>query len=257
MSSFFKRIMPKLMFTPMSVINGSLEYTVEYLVQAAEWISNLLQTTSGGTAVLTPFQFDLCIAVGEPKPCDDMVGDDDQDNNDDDDDEDNNDDEKQDYVDYIGDIGAKLGNNKLKNTKKEIAAKAGMDRVFDDLYKDFLAQNKEQDITDKKSYLHSKRLIAMVDRRKQAKEVNPELTDDVFMYEPPADSLMVPRDAVPEWFVASSRTCLLPGLNVCSPYMFPEHSGNSFKFRCVSVVNRSTSVLSLNVSECGFVCKSW
>merc|ERR1712156_24841 len=53
----------------------------------------------------------------------------------------------------------------------------------------------------------------MVDRRKQQKELNPELKDDVFMYEPPADCGSVPKAAVPEWFVSSSRQCLLPGLD--------------------------------------------
>ena len=226
--SFFARIMPKLMFTQMTVINGSIQYTVEYLVRAAEWINNLLETSGSGKMTLVPFQFDLCIAVGEPKQCDDMVDSteaDDPDGDDDDDDDDDadanaDDDTDQKFEDYIGDIGAKLENNKLKNVKKEIAAKMGMGRFFDDLYKQFLDENKikEQD-QNRFSYLHSKRLVSMVDRRKQQKELNPELKDDVFMYEPPADCGSVPKAAVPEWFVSSSRQCLLPGLDVCSRYI--------------------------------------
>ena len=230
--SFFARIMPKLMFTPMTVINGSLETTVVYMVQAAEWIYNLVQTSNKESTVLTPFQFDLCFAVGEPKTMDEMVGDEDPDDSDDDDNDDNNGDlgagdNDQNYVDYIGNIEEKLKNNEMKNAKKEIAAKNagirdGMGRVFDDLYKQYLEENPDENAKDKWSYLQSKRLVTMIDRRHQDKKTtkeNPELKDSIFMYEPPADSRIVPTNAVPEWFVASSRQCLLPGLDVCSRFI--------------------------------------
>merc|ERR1712154_594353 len=70
--SYFARIMPKLMFTPMCTINGSLGTTVQYMVHATEWIGNLVKTAKKESTVLTPFQFDLCIAVGEPQTKDEI-----------------------------------------------------------------------------------------------------------------------------------------------------------------------------------------
>ena len=226
--SFFARIMPKLMFTPMSVINGSLETTVVYMVQAAEWISNLLLTAAKQQIALTPFQFDLCFAVGEPMTMDVMV-DDDADDDDDDDTGAPDDEKDNDYVDYIGNIGDKLKNNKLKTSKQQIKGRNAtrIGRVFDDLYKQFLEENPEDNPRDKYSYLQSKRIISMVDRRHQNE--NPEQADDVFMYEPPADAQIIPKNAPPEWFVASSRQCLLPGLDVCSLYIPRTASNHKFK----------------------------
>ena len=191
------------------------------MVHATEWIGNLVKTAKKESTVLTPFQFDLCIAVGEPETKDEMVGtDDDDDANNDDGDNDDDDQKEPQYVDYIGNIAEKLKNNKSRNTKKEIKAKDAMNRVFDDLYKQFLEENDEPDEVNKFSYLQRKRLISMVDRRHQSED--PEVKDSIFMYEPPADSQIIPKNAVPEWFVASSRECLLPGLDVCSR-IFREH----------------------------------
>ena len=245
--SFFARIMPKLFFTSMTKINGSIQYTVEYVVRAAEWIKNLLETRGGGSADICPFQFDLCIAVGEPEQCDDMVGDEDDDSDRENDDDANDgggdDDSEQEFPDYIGDIGHKLKNNELKNTKKVIAAKIGMNRFFDDLFDQFLEDNKIRK-KNQFSYLHSKRLISMVDRRGQSKGLDEKLMDDVYMYEPPLDSLNIPKNAVPEWYIASSRICLLPGLDVCSRYI----PGTFFHFVFQHFVNGEFLTLSGNMS---------
>ena len=92
----------------------------------------------------------------------------------------------------------------------------GLARVFDNLYKQFSEDNDEPEHVDKVSYLQSKRLIAMVDRREQAKGIDSDVSDTIFMYDPPEDCRHFPKvDPVPEWFMASSRTCLLPCLNVC------------------------------------------
>merc|ERR1712129_159561 len=36
--------------------------------------------------------------------------------------------------------------------------------------------------------------------------------DDVFVYAPPSNCRNIPSDAVPEWHIGASRTCLLPDL---------------------------------------------
>jgi len=211
---FFKRIMPKLLFAPMSKINGSLKMTVQYMAAAMEWITNLLTTASGqgGVVSLCPFQFDLCFAVGEPKRSDHDISVLDEDEDDDDDDDHKDDDIK--YIDYIGDIGAKLTKNKMKHLMMEKNAKDKVGRVFEEMYIQFLEGNGLKKIDDlgQRSYLQRKRLISFVDRRGQSGGFDQSLNDQIFMFEPPEDARDIPEDAVPEWFVSSSRTSLLPDL---------------------------------------------
>ena len=207
--SFFARIMPKLMFTSMTKINCTLEVAVQYMVQTAEWIRNTVQTAIKDSIPVTPLQFDICFAVGEPEMADDIPDDDDDDDyEDDDDDNDNYDDEDdQKYVDYVGDIESKLKNNKLKYSKKVVSVDEGLNGIFNDLYDPLVPKQ-----NNKMQYFQSKRLISIVDRRHQ----DPKAKDDIFMFEPPINSRNIPDDAVPEWYWASSRLCLLPGLDVCS-----------------------------------------
>jgi len=207
--SFFKRIMPKLMFIPICTINGSLEVTVQYMVSATEWINNLLLTATKNTVSLTPFQFDLCFAVGEPNSESQDAEPDESDDEEDDDDDDNKDDYE--YFDFIGNIDQKLKANKLENAKMSMSTKQGVGRVFDDLYKKFKEKN-DKDEKDKVSYLQSKRIISMIDRRVQAKDPNPESEDTIYMYEPPKNAQNIPKQAVPEWFISSARTSLLPDI---------------------------------------------
>jgi len=207
--SFFARVMPKLLFTPMRKINGSLDVTVQYMAAATEWIRNLLQTTKKNTIALCPFQFDLCFAVGNPLVLDDQFEADDDDDDPNDKDESKEDDQ---YVDYIGQIEDKLKANELANSKmKKPAEQArdGVGRVFLDLYKQFLQENERQPQDDNNfSNLHRRRMVAMVDRRAQ----NEQSDDPIFLYDPPEDALTVPQQPVPEWFVTSSRMSLLPDL---------------------------------------------
>lgn len=206
--SFFKRIMPKLIFNPIYTINGSLEVTVRYILSATEWINNQLLKARLNTKSLTPFQFDLCIAVGEPhSESKDVEVDDDDDPDDDDDDENKEDDEK--FVDFIGNIDQKLEANKLKNVKTKEAMTQPAARIFDDLYKELKVEKNEN---NKVSYLQSKRMIALVDRRDQAMKPQNESEDTIYMYEPPENAKHIPKLAVPEWFVSSARTTLLPDL---------------------------------------------
>ena len=199
-----------MLLNPSTPVNGSLEVTVQYMVQAAEWIDNILKQSNEETV---PFQFDLCFAFGEPFERH-------NDSNDQSDDEDMKEQEPTVYVDYVGNIEAKLKNNELKYSKNEINAKDGMEQMFGDLFQQFLSENKLKS----DSYLRSKRLISMVDQRNQN-------NDTIFMYEPPDEFRDIPSgsDTVPEWFMVSSRQCLLPGLDVCSRCMFSTYSWNGFK----------------------------
>ena len=55
-----------MMLSPSTFTNDSVEVTAQYMVQAADWINNLLQSAVKEEMELTPFQFDLCFAFGEP-----------------------------------------------------------------------------------------------------------------------------------------------------------------------------------------------
>ena len=233
--SFGTRIMTTIIFEPMATINGSVEVTVQYMTEAAKWINTLVQKAQQNKIGLLPFQFDLCIAVGEPGPEDNGISEMengqkvDDENGDDHSDNEDLEEEEEEYVDYIGNIEQKLKNNKLKYSKKEISLKSGVGRVFHDLFQQFLQENPEQNPRDTFSYLNSKRLISMIDRRHQKVKVA-EATDSIFMYEPPVNSQIIPANAVPEWYLASSRVCLLPALDVCSRYIPRTASNHKFVF---------------------------
>lgn len=194
----------------MSTINGSIEMAVKYTVQAVEWIYSLVHNSKGSTV---PFQFDLSFAVGEPEMREQIAVDHDDD---DDDDEDDIEMEEQEYVDYVGNIEMKLTSNKLKYSKAEIDFKYGrgrLSRVFEKLYGQYLKENNMESPKDNVLHLRYKRLISMVDLRQHAHGQNIDLPDTIFMYEPPRDCRDIPQDAVPEWYFASSRMCLLPALH--------------------------------------------
>ena len=197
-------MMPQMLLNASTTINGSIEVIVQYMVQAAEWVDNVLKQSNEETV---PFQFDFCFAFGEPFERDNDSHDQ---SDDDDDDEDTKEPESTVYVNYVGNIEAKLKNNELKYSKKEINPKDGMEQMFGDIFQQFLNENKLK----QHSYLRSKRLISMVDQRNQN-------NDTLFMYEPPDEFRDIPSgsDTVPEWFLASLKMCLLPGLDVCSRYV--------------------------------------
>jgi len=69
------------------------------------------------------------------------------------------------------------------------------ENVFDGLYDEFGGE----------LVILRKRIISFVDSRKQ--------NDDIYMFEPPKNCRDIPRDARDEWYLNSSRTCLLPGDN--------------------------------------------
>ena len=46
----------------------------------------------------------------------------------------------------------------------------------------------------------------MVDQRKNER-------DNLYLYEPPDHTKVIPENAVPEWYIASSKQCVLPDMN--------------------------------------------
>merc|ERR1712087_808732 len=60
-----------------------------------------------------------------------------------------------------------------------------------------------------KQFPHKWRVVAFVDKRQNP---NQDAKDNVFVYAPPMDCRSIPNDAVPEWHMNASRTCLLPNL---------------------------------------------
>merc|ERR1719420_457297 len=140
-----------------------------------------------------------------------LPGSDDED--DDDYEEGKNDDEPKEHVDFIGDIKAKLKANKLRYAMEqsvgaEIDAKER--KVLMNLFNAFRAQHKPKQ-SNNREYLQGKRFVVMVDRRNF--KPNEQTKDSVWFYEPPEDCRDIPTNAVSEWYLNASATCLLPPTN--------------------------------------------
>ncbi len=99
-------------FGPPYRINNSIVSVVEHIAAACQFITGRLTKFKGQQNPICPFQIDLAFAVGKPLTEEfelmPMSGSDDDDNDDDDDDEAEECDDGMNYVDYIGDIAAKL-----------------------------------------------------------------------------------------------------------------------------------------------------
>lgn len=167
-----------MLFTPMTTFNNSLEHTVQYMSGATAFIQNLIRTNN-----ICPFQFDVVIAMGKPEKVDEDPienTDDDPDADDDNEEQKGDDDGTNEFYDFIGDIEGKLEKNKLKRTSSVSTpgTGGGSTRIFDLLFKQFVDENKLQNVDDQNSYLRHKRLIAMVDRRKDPKKGDEAKDDD-------------------------------------------------------------------------------
>merc|ERR1712087_386110 len=223
-SSFGKRGTPKLLFSPMKLIDDSLEHTVQYMNAAVRFVSNLVTTATKSNLSICPFQLDMSLASGQPTLVENEV-DDDPDGNesgdeDDDDDDDFDFEEDQMFFDVVGDIKGKLEHNKLRYIHKSKVAEREKARMLEGLYKGFLKQHRLKETRgdkDQESFLHRRRMVAFVDRRKGKAAVGDDEKsevkgDDVWLFEPPSDCSEIPDNPVPEWFINASRTTLLPHL---------------------------------------------
>eukprot|EP01084_Bolivina_argentea_P312447 540926_1 len=191
--SFSARCCPKLLLNPFIRINGSLENTIENIHFVLGKVGVLMHKQH-----VLPFQIDLCIATGAPKRVDlPNIGDDDDDDDDDDnaaDDEKKSEQKEENWVDCIGNIEAKLKKNHLTYNRVKLKVDEGTGR------------RPLRHLFDVEWFQpHRRRHIVFADNR--AKDF-----EDVWLYEPPANCRYVPSDAVAEWHINASRTCLLPDL---------------------------------------------
>ena len=175
-------------------------------MNAVQFVSRSTKIAVSGSADSTstcPFQVDLCIAMGPPIEVEakDDSDDDGDDGDGDDTDGDDTEEVKAEYVDYVGDIAAKLSANDLEFKKMQcgVNSTAQNDGIVE--------RRKLFTFHTETESLHRQRLIAFVDRRRKGD------TEDVFVYNPPADSRDIPKDAVPEWYIASSMTTMLPDMS--------------------------------------------
>eukprot|EP01084_Bolivina_argentea_P078947 143275_1 len=206
--TFGRNCFAKFSFTPMMAINEQLEVIVKYINESIIFVTCLATSDR----VVTPFQFDVCIAIAttsisiattsiSKKSCDVI---------DDDDDDDDIDEDYKSYdymdVDCIGNIKDKLIKNGLNFILNKndgmITSNSG---IFLNIYREFKMSNKLQD-----DYIHNKRLIALIDRRMSTR--NNGSDDDIWMYEPPCNCQTIPNNAVPEFYMNSSKMCLLPNM---------------------------------------------
>ena len=167
------------------------------------------------------FKMDVVIVEGKPvKTTKTDSNDDNKDKeesdeeNEDDDREQQQDDKYGPFEDYVGDIDAKLKQNKLPYVKKQINIDSDEykdTRLFGELFKKFKQDNDIKEDSDK-LYLSHKRVIILIDRRKSKQSDD---IDDVYFYPayPGKYTRDIPKDAVPEWGISASHTCLLPSMN--------------------------------------------
>ena len=199
------------MFKSFIKIDDSLENIVKYFVGNVDFVTNSSKNNKG----LCPLQLDVCIAVNPLITVDDekMGINDDSSDDDDEEDEDQMDDHNYKNRDYIGDIKNKLISNELRYIEYQFDEED--DGEFKARFIVNLLNKFKEKYKIKKTifeYLHKKRMVLFIDRRKSNTEG--KLIDKLILYEPYISSYTrdIPNDAVPEWYFSSSKTCLLPNI---------------------------------------------
>ena len=171
-----------------------------------------------------PFQFDLSFALGrlidncqheeseeEGEQDDDDSSDEFEEEQEDDYDSDEEEDypsKEEDFKDYIGNIQAKLDNNKLNNTNiKRDKDSAFCASEFQSLLNKLIMQQNVDENASK--YVSRKRFISMIDKR------NGNDNDVIYMYNPPESIYTsdIPDPQPSLWGLSSICTCLLPPMD--------------------------------------------
>ena len=161
-------------------INDFMEDIIKYIDAACIFIKNLLKTEDG----LTPFQMDVCVAVGKSVAV--FL-------DDDDDDDDDKKEDDSDYADCIGDFEQRIKANDLKYVKYEPNDNERF--TWRDLLHLFRERRKKVQSGQQTnvSYPHKKRLILFIDRRTKKNNEN------IYLYEPPQGPYT--RD-IPDGYIA-------------------------------------------------------
>merc|ERR1712228_697917 len=110
------------------------------------------------------------------------------------------------FVDSVGSIDEKLKKNGLKFAKIP-ANPLELGKVFQRTFIALFGKLKDQKNKIKSNYPHNERFMGLVDRRQYQMP-----NDSVYLYEPPLNCRRIPNNAVSEWYLNSSRTCLLPNM---------------------------------------------
>ena len=233
-------------FQPFRKINDSLHLITKYIEASIEFIADLLNEAGPERTmrILCPFQFDLCIACGKPKSKENKGT-----FKEDSDDEDDDDKKEDQFCDIIGNIKEKLEKNKLKYKFKEMDTKNDdfdakqLQRIFTSLYNEFKGKYDKKE----RYYLHRKRMIGFVDRRMSRKvdekekkyfvHTNDGDKDQIYLYDAPSVCRNIPNDAVSEWFMDSSKICLLPDME------FGDGS------KAIASFNPNTKRLNINIKD--------
>ena len=145
----------------------------------------------------------------------DYGADDDDDDAVPDDDQKGYDDDEIEYKDYIGDIEAKLKANKLEYKMLAVGDSVVRSKMFREGYRGLMEATVGTDGTDA-DFLQHQRIISLVDRRDTSHP--PKLTETTFVYKTSDSSKGgnprdIPKDAVPEWYMASSAMSVLPDMH--------------------------------------------
>eukprot|EP01084_Bolivina_argentea_P079281 143822_1 len=226
MNCFEKRCVPVFDFAKLIRVDDSLEVVVRYLESGMKFVEYLVKDSVDNKMPICPFQIDFCMGFDKHKDMQkkDKVKHDSSD----DEDEDPDDEEVKKqataykYENIIGDIENKLTRNKLKHVMTQFQPQYMTDFEYVDrrplsvLYRQFLNQyglDKDSGGAAPQIYLHRKRLIVFVDRRHQMDQNSDVVQDTVWMCEPPPNCREIPHDAVPEWYMNASNTCLLPNMD--------------------------------------------
>jgi len=217
-TSFFHRIVPKLMLNPATKIVDSLEDTARYIAAEVEFVYNLAKSNQ----TTCPFQLDACIAYNYVKTEEVMekapTAADADDVDDDDFDSDEDDDDTKDdgpFVDFLGNIKNKLKSEKCLHEIAVLDAKERNVRAYKlqfEKFKDVIKtkyKGKEGD-----EYPRNHRLISLIDRRKPKDDNGTVDSDEIYFYEPPSNCNTMPTEQndkiVPLWYFDASKTSIIP-----------------------------------------------
>eukprot|EP01083_Nonionella_stella_P074199 201159_1 len=206
-TSFYDRLVPKLMLTGNKKIQDSVENTAAYITSTALFVRDLVRE-----AHTFPFQIDLSIGYKSAREQDEETK---PRNNEDEDDDttdiygDQKHDDKQGFYDCIGNVKEKLDANDLIHVEDTISQnrddqKYALGASHRPLKGPF---DKLKLAIGSKHYPHRKRVNIFVDRRGENPHVH-----TVHMFEPPENCRFIPTECAALWYLAASRATLIPDM---------------------------------------------
>eukprot|EP01084_Bolivina_argentea_P245334 410778_1 len=197
--SYYARLVPKLMFTNYTKIQDSIEQTARYITSAALFVHELSKTQK-----MFPFHIDITIGYKKARIEEKQIK---PDNDDDDDELDEKKAADTEFFDCIGNVKDKLDSNNLAYVEREIDESKDQEqytlgasgRAFKYVFEDLKHKLQIKD------FPHGRRLCGFVDRRG-----NDPHKDTILMYEPPDNCKYIPHDNVSLWYLAASRSSVIP-----------------------------------------------